>query len=48
MHTLELYAENDEDIPVSVVTVQLGRNRRENRDTKKKMGIPMSARFGHA
>ena len=48
MHTLELYTENDTDIPVSVVTVQLGRNRKENRDTKKKMGIPMKARFGHA
>ena len=48
MHTLELYTENDTDIPVSVVTVNLGRNRKENRDTKKKMGIPMKARFGHA
>lgn len=48
MHTLELYTENDTDLPVSVVTVQLGRNRKENRDIKKKMGIPNKARFGHA
>jgi hypothetical protein len=42
-HTLELYTHADTDIPMSMITVDLGRNRAEKRAIKR-----MLAKVGHA